>query len=372
MDLKKKVIDYAKTIGVDLIGFTNAEAFEDIREILEERKRLGHLSGFEEKDIELRIDPKKTMSNAQSIIVIAMSYYTNTPKEGIQDNVKFKGELSRTAWGLDYHHVLKDKLEKIAQFIKEDKKDLEYKSFVDTGPLLDRHVGYRAGLGWYGYNSLLINEEYGSWIFIGYMLTNIIFEQDKPLVDNKCYGCNLCVLNCPKGAIGEAYKFNATKCISNILQQKADIPERDREILGKNLYGCDICQNVCPHNKKVRETTEDLFQPKEVSHTPGLIELLNMSNKDFKESYKKTSAGWRGKKTLQRNAIIAIVNHRDKGAIPHLLSLIKDPRSEIRRYALWGITKLDPSYAYNILMDAKKYEKDAEVLQSIDKYLKGL
>lgn len=369
MDLKKKTIDYANSIGVDLIGFTNAEAFEDIRCVLEKRKKLGHLSGFEEKDIELRIDPKRTMPEAQSIIVIALSYYKNLPKVEAQGNLVYKGKLSRTAWGLDYHNVLKEKLEKIVTFIKGENEDFQYKIFVDTGPLLDRHVAYRAGLGWYGYNSLLINEKYGSWIFIGYILSNIIFEEDRPLTHKKCYGCNLCVRHCPKGAIEGPYQFNASKCISNILQQNREIHEEDRGILGKNLYGCDICQEVCPHNNGVKETSENLFHPQHVPHAPDLIELLNISNKRFKESYGRTSAGWRGKKILQRNAIIAMVNYGSKEGIDHLLPLLKDPRPEIRSYALWGITQLDGLYAYNILENAKKHEKDGEVLQTIEKCL---
>ncbi|SDK69123.1 tRNA epoxyqueuosine(34) reductase QueG [Natronincola ferrireducens] len=358
MGLKDRIIQYAKLIDVDLIGFTNAEAFEDIRDILEKRKQAGHLSGFEEEDIELRINPKKTMENAKSIIVIGVSYYLDDEKLQGKKIPKFYGELARTAWGRDYHYVLKEKLERIGDFIKEEREDFQYKSFVDTGPLVDRHVAYRAGLGWYGYNSLLINETYGSWFFIGYMINNLAFQEDKPLENKSCLRCNLCIKHCPKGAIEKPYGFNAQHCISNLLQQKENIDEKDRKLLGKNLYGCDICQGVCPHNRKVKQGSQNHFVPKDLFVKPDLVELLNMSNKRFRETYGETSAGWRGKKILQRNAIVAIVNHGDKEGIAYLLPLLKDPRPEIRKYALWGIYKLDPEGAYEILKQAKEYEKD--------------
>ncbi|MCC5910239.1 MAG: tRNA epoxyqueuosine(34) reductase QueG [Clostridiaceae bacterium] len=371
MNLKSRVIEYTKSIGVDLIGFTTAEPFEDIREVLQLRQQQGHFSGFEEKNIELRVDPKKTLEDAESIIVIAMSYYSDEevlPTE----NPKFHGELARTAWGIDYHTILQDKLQQIASFIEKEKEDFNYKIFVDTGPLVDRQVAYRAGLGWYGYNSLLINKEYGSWIFIGYMLNNLKFQSDAPITGCQCLGCNLCIKHCPKGAIEAPYQFNANKCMSNILQKKEDVSEEDRSILGKNLYGCDICQKVCPHNKEIKVSQCSDFKPQNPPHKPDLIELLHISNKGFKESYGTTSAGWRGKKVLQRNALIALVNHKDKEAVPLILPLLKDPRKEIRKYTIWAIYKLDSEIAYKEFNKLKDEEQDTEVLEMLHHYLRSL
>lgn len=367
--LKEEIITYAKSIGINMIGFTNAEAFEDIREVLEERNKLGYLSGFEEKDIELRIDPRKTMPEAKSIIVIGIPYYLDDEESPEKEGVSFYGELARTAWGKDYHYVLREKLEKIAGFIAGKRSGFYYRSFVDTGPLVDRHVAYRAGLGWYGYNSLLMNDEYGSWFFIGYMLNNLDFPPDEPMINKGCLGCNLCIKHCPKGAIEAPYKFNASKCLSNILQQKQNIDETDRKILGKSLYGCDICQQVCPHNKEIKKETEKELYPKEALKKPDLLKLLSMSNKEFKEVYGETSAGWRGKKILQRNAIIALVNHGDRKAIPYLLPLLKDDRPEIRKYAIWAIWELDSFRAHEILIEAKKQEQNKEVLETMEDYI---
>ncbi|WP_090443223.1 tRNA epoxyqueuosine(34) reductase QueG [Natronincola peptidivorans] len=372
MMLKNKVIDYGRSIGIDMMGFTSAEAFEDLRDIINMRKKAGYLSGFAENDIELRVNPKKTMSEAKSILVIGVPYYVKDEMQHQEKLPEFYGELARTAWGKDYHQVLKEKMENIASFIKKEEKDFQYKIFVDTGPLVDRHVAYRAGLGWYGYNSLLMNKKYGSWFFIGYMLNNIAFEADKESICTTCYQCNLCIKHCPKGAIEAPYKFNAQKCLSNILQQKGDIGEEDRSILGQRLYGCDICQSVCPHNKEIEGISENYFYPKDVSCKPDLIELLNISNKEFKETYGKTSAGWRGKTVLQRNAIIAIVNQQKSTALPHLLPLLQDIRPEIRKYAVWAISVLAPQEACKILMKTKAKEKNQEVLKIIEYYLDKL
>ncbi|WP_051569282.1 tRNA epoxyqueuosine(34) reductase QueG [Alkaliphilus transvaalensis] len=342
MDLKIKTKTFANELGIDLIGFTTAEPFKDLESILLRRKELEYLSGFEEKELELRIDPRKTLQTAKSIIVIGQSYYTDESElsNHLQGNrPKYYGELARTAWGKDYHLVLQEKLRALGDFLESQVEGFQYKAFVDTGPLVDRHVAYRAGLGWYGHNSTLINEKYGSWFFIGYMITNQEFEPDQPM-DNQCLGCNLCIKNCPAGAIEEGFLLNTNKCLSCQLQKKGNIPEEVRGKLGKSLYGCDICQLVCPHNKGVKNTAVREFIPSDSSHLIDLVALLDMSNKEFKVLFQENASGWRGKKVLQRNAIIALVNQGDTEAIKYLQPLLKDPRPEIREYAEWGIRVL--------------------------------
>jgi len=296
--MKQDIIEYSKLIGIDLIGFTNAEAFTELRPILVSRERDKYLSGFEEKDIEKRIDPRLTMEDAQSIIVIGQGYYHPMDSKDIK-RPQFHGELARTAWGKDYHIVLKDKLTKLAEYINNIIPSFKYKAFVDTGPLVDRHVAHRAGLGWFGYNSTLINEKFGSWFFIGYMLNNLSIEPDEP-TKSKCLECNLCIKTCPGGAIKGPYSFNSKKCLSYILQQRDIIPHEKREKLGNRLYGCDVCQSVCPHNKDSHPLSEEDFIPKEIPSHLDLINLLKMTNKEFKELFSKNASGWRGKKILQR------------------------------------------------------------------------
>lgn len=338
MQLKEETLLFAWKIGIDLIGFTKAEPFHELRSLLEKRRDKGHLSGFEEEDLELRTNPFKTMENAKTIIVIGQAYHIDEAKL-TKDTPELYGELARTAWGRDYHLVLKEKLQQLAEFLNNKYEGLQYKAFVDTGPLVDRYLAYRAGLGWYGYNNTLINEEYGSWFFIGYMLTNVEFEPDSP-VENKCKGCRSCIELCPGKALEKDYGLDAKKCISYLLQKREDLTEEERRKLGNRIYGCDVCQLVCPHNKDVKETTTEDFLPREPSHKIDLESLLNMSNKEFKQLFSTNASGWRGKKILQRNAIIALGNLGDKRAIPILMSLLEDPREEIREYARWALERL--------------------------------
>jgi epoxyqueuosine reductase len=341
MNLKDKVKEYAKLIHIDLIGFTSAKPFEDLRSLFIEREKAGYLAGFQERDLELRIDPKKTLKSAQSIIAIGLSYYFHENGKEAKDEQAYDGDMARIARGKDYHHVVKSKLEKIAAFLKKEKEGLEYISFVDTGPLVDRHVAYRSGLGYYGYNTSLINQEFGSWIFIGYLLTNICFEEDNPLKELSCQECRMCIEHCPTGALEKPYYFNAKKCISNVLQQKEFIPEEIRPLLGKRIYGCDVCQEICPHNHAPKKAEQNHFKINNNDSKVSLEELLNITNKKYFETYGQTAAGWRGKRILQRNAIIALANYNDKKAIVHLLPLLKDARPEIKEYALWAIKKLN-------------------------------
>lgn len=301
MNLKENIILFAKNNNIDKIGFCNAEPFYYLKNIIKGRMEKGYLSGFEEKDIEKRIDPKLTMANAESIIVIAENY--NKSFEFKPDN-KLRANLSMSAIGEDYHKIVKRKLEMLGVYIKELEENIEYKTFVDTGPLVEREVAKRAGIGWQGRNCSIITEEFGSWIFIGYMLINIKIETDCEIIRD-CAKCTKCIEACSTGALGYNYEFNAKKCISYLSQTKETIPEDLEQKMGIQLYGCDICQRVCPYNKyaEIKEIISDIDIVK-----PDIIELLSMSNKDFKNTYGKTAAGWRGKKVLQRNANIALKN----------------------------------------------------------------
>jgi len=369
MSLKEKIVCYSKEIEIDLIGFTDVEPFENLKEILLKRKEKGNLSGFEEDDIELRIDPKKTLDSAESIIVIAMSYYIKEETLNYYEKPQFYGELARTAWGQDYHIILKDKLEKLAKFISSEYDGFEYKAFVDTGPLVDRYLANRAGIGFYGYNSAIINEDYGSWIFLGYMITNLPLKKDNLLENISCIGCNLCIESCPTSAIEGPFDFNANKCLSNILQQKKEVPENILPLMEKRIYGCDVCQNVCPHNIDIKEMTTKAFVPDVLPHKVDLIPLLKLSNKEYNSLFKENASGWRGKKILQRNAIIALGNYKSKEAIPYLTPLLDDMRPDIRKITIWALYNIDPKLATELVFTMKDKEKDKDVIETINMYL---
>lgn len=319
----EQIYDFAKSRNLE-IGITTAEPFLELQETLTNK----NLKGFVEQDIQKRIYPTLTMKNAKSILVLAMPYSYRKK----QEEQELMGEFSIAAVGIDYHVLLREHLEALAQLLQQSISNFEYQSFVDTGPLVDRALAVRAGLGWIGKNHCLHTLKYGSLVFLGYMMTNIALEQKKNVLGD-CGSCNRCRISCPTGALSE--KFETTKCISYLTQTKTVLPAEVMKTMGKQLYGCDVCQIVCPKNQKVLQSLEE----KETSFS--LAELLCCSNKEFMDKIGKTAAGWRGKKILQRNAIIALGNSRNPKALPLLQNALQDKRELIQQTALRAIYNLN-------------------------------
>lgn len=308
MDIKKLIIEKSKKLNIDLIGFTNSEPFLDLEEYLIYRKINNTFTEFEENDIQKRINPKLTLPSCKSIIVIGLSYNVDFK---IKSDYEFKGSLSKSSWGLDYHRVLKYKMD---QLIIEIQKihEFEYKSFVDTGPLIDRELASRAGIGYYGKNCNIINDDYGSFIFIGYILTDLDIEVDNISKINNCGDCDLCMRACPTKALEKPYKLNPKKCISYLTQTKDHIDPELKKKMGIKIYGCDTCQMVCPKNKDVKKSVHAEFIPEITNGSIDIGELLSMSNKEFKLKYGHMAGSWRGKAILVRNAINVLNNIRNK------------------------------------------------------------
>lgn len=249
-NLKTKIIEYAQSLGIEKCGFACYEG--------------------------------------KSAIVCLFPYYSTNAE----------GNLSLYARSRDYHQVIREKLEKLCCFIKAENSDAENRVFCDIGPHIDRRLAFDAGLGFYGKNGMLINDDFGSWFFIGYILCDIEFEYDAPL-EKTCVGCNKCIESCPGKALGENFDIN--RCASHISQKKGNLNQEEIEILKKSglIFGCDMCQRVCPHNniipKPMREFTEDLI------HSLSLQDIVGLSNKEFLKKYGNRAFSWRGKKILERN-----------------------------------------------------------------------
>lgn len=325
LTLEKKIYSYEKENTV--IGIGSCEPFYNIKEILENTN-----TPFVEKDILKRIDPKYSRKTAKSIIALGLSY--NKKFVGKKDD-KIRGKISVGAMGLDYHILVKKKLEKI-----KTELNLNGDIFVDTGYLVDREVAKRCGIATTGKSGLVINQKLGSIMFIGYLLVDEVLVPSSKLEEKDlCKDCNICIKCCPSGAILENNKFNYKVCISYLTQCKQLNTEQEKNLIKSQIYGCDICQFVCPYNKgKYYEEIEDLD-----TFYPDIEKLLFISNKEFNETYKKTASGWRGKKILQRNAIIGLANSTyKKESIALLEKVLKiDKRDDIKEYANWAINKLN-------------------------------
>jgi len=366
---KQAIKDYASKIGIDKIGFASADPFVELRERLVEHREKGYESGFEEPDLEKRTQPQRIMEGARSLISIALAYPSKLENPPKSEPGAYRGILCRAAWGTDYHHVLRDRMDKLSRFIQELEPGVKIESMVDTGALSDRAVAERAGLGWVGKNCALITPEFGSWVYLGELVTNLPLPPDQP-VEEGCGDCNICVDACPTGALVQGGQLNAQRCVAYLTQVKDFIPDEFRAKIGNRLYGCDTCQTVCPKNRGIHFQNHEEFRPDPEVAKPLLIPLLEMSNKEFKEKFGISSSSWRGKKPIQRNAILALAHFKDRTAVPHLVRLLEnDPRPVIRGTAAWALGKIGGEDAHASLLQAKDREESPEVLQEIDKGL---
>lgn len=365
--LKQEVIDYAHSIGIDSIGFTTADPFDELKKKLEDYHSKGYASGFEESDIELRTVPKLSLPSARSIIAIAVGYPNKLKGAAKSVRGDRRGMFARASWGQDYHTIMRNRLDKLSLFLKEKVPDVEIKSMVDTGVLSDRSVAERAGLGFAGKNGFIINEELGTWSYLGEMLVSIPFKPDDPVIDS-CGDCNICVDRCPTGALVGNGQLNSQKCISFLTQTKGYLKDEYRYKIGNRLYGCDTCQQVCPRNRGINTEHDDIILEPEVLK-PRLVPLLKMSNKEFKNTYGHLAGAWRGKKPIQRNAIVALAHFNEESAIPELKDVaLTDPRPMIRGTAFWAIGQIQGEEARPFIMS--HYEREIEEVQ--EEMIKGL
>lgn len=355
-DLVKKA---AFKSGFDLAGITQARPLTSLEELFRKRRENNLESLFIKATLEERLDPGLFLPGAKSIIMVGLSYYAGAPKKG--DHLQ--GFFSRSAWGRDYHWVLGERLSRLGQLLSEFDPGLVYRTFVDTGPLPERELARRAGLGWMGKNTSLINEVYGSWIFLGGMVINRELETDSPL-EADCGECDRCLKACPAGALERPYLVNPHRCLSYLTQKKGFLSPDERVLLGNRLYGCDTCQEVCPKNANVKRTCLPDFSPGGEEKL-SLEELLLLTGKDFKNRFGHSAGAWRGKTNLQRNAIIALGNSGHPSGVFSLIPLLDQGSPVLRGHAAWALGRLGGLRAEKALNSAIEKEKEEKVRREI-------
>lgn len=322
-----EIMEYAKTIGIEEIGFCDINFSEEFLERLKERREQGCLSGFEEQDEKARIRVDRLLENARTIISIALPYRTTEPD-------RTQPYISKSGVGNDYHRIMKEKLNILAEFIR-GKYGGNSVALCDTSPLHDREIAYMCGVGFYGKNNNVINPRYGSFIFLGELVTDIYIERSS-IIENSCGECTLCLKVCPAKALEKPYFLNAQKCLSYVTQKKEQLTPHEIELVGCRVYGCDTCQDVCPYNKKacgygVKEFRYPVYNP---------MDILTQSNKEFKDTFGMTSSGWRGKKVLTRNLINAMGNSGRKEYVK-ILQELKHKNPEFIYYIDIAMDKLN-------------------------------
>lgn len=309
MDYRKALIDYCNGLGLDTIGFTNCRKFKELVPLYQARKEKGLENEFEEEDIEKRINPKHYMENGKVIISIAFPYLKDLTFEE-------SPAFSKYTLGRDYHMVVKSYLEKISSYINS--LGGEALIFSDNNTLPERYIAYLSGIGFIGKNNMLITPKYGSYVFLGEIITDLdieIINDDSRSFEQmekykECRLCDKCFKACPTKAINKSSK-NCNICLSYITQKK-QIDDKWFEILKGRIFGCDTCQKSCPFNDDVSLSNIEDFKPFDFMKNILLEDIIYIDNKTFKERYYLTSCGWRGKAVLQRNALIRYVKVEGK------------------------------------------------------------
>ncbi|MFB5088780.1 tRNA epoxyqueuosine(34) reductase QueG [Psychrobacillus sp. PGGUH221] len=366
---QQELIEYAASIGIDKIGFTSASPFHELKNRLIRQQELEFASGFEEPDIEKRTQPDLLLPEAESIISIAIAYPSKMKDAPLSVKGARRGIFARASWGIDYHTVLREKLALLEFYILTHIPNARLRSMVDTGELSDRAVAERAGIGWSAKNCSIITPEFGSYVYLGEMITSIQFSPSEQM-EEQCGDCRLCLDICPTGALIEGGRLNAQRCIAFITQTKTMVPDEFRAKIGNRIYGCDTCQTICPKNKGKANLHQPAFQPDPELVKPLLMPMLEMTNRTFKETYGHMSGAWRGKNPIQRNAIIALAHFKEVAAVPKLIELLEnDARPVIRGTAAWAIGKINTEDGLVALKKAEQKEENNEVLEEIRKGL---
>ncbi|MCW9065494.1 MAG: tRNA epoxyqueuosine(34) reductase QueG [Ignavibacteriaceae bacterium] len=295
----KVVIQKAKAVGFDLIGFAKADVLEKESELLKEWLAKNYQADMDymNKSFEKRKDVKQILPNAKSVISLGLNYYTFDS----YSNDKLKGKVSRYAWGKDYHLIIWAMLDELEEELKKIYPEFESISYVDTGPVMDKAWAVRAGIGWLGKHTNVINREMGSWFFIANIITNCEFDYSKPISDF-CGSCTACLDACPTEAIIQEYVVDANKCISYLtIENKNEISEEFKGKFDNLIFGCDICQEVCPWNQKFPvETLIKDFHPQ--NKELNLADADEMTEVDFRQRFRVSPIKRAKLSGLKRNA----------------------------------------------------------------------
>ena len=344
--VKKRAIE----LGFDLAGIAPVQDFGELAyfpEWIGEQRHgeMGYLETRTESGELKRSSIREAAPWARSVVVCALNYNTDQPYSTQYDD-KSKGWISRYAWGeRDYHDVILPKLRALEDRIRAEtqlggEQAIRFWSYVDTGPVIERVLAKYAGIGWIAKNTCIINQELGSWLFLGVILTSLELQPDLPAPD-RCGTCTRCLDACPTAAFIDAYKLDASRCISYLtIEKRGSIPEDLRDGMGRQVFGCDICQDVCPWNRRAGVTTAPEFRPRQSLLNPDLDSLATISDDDFRQTFRGSPIK-RAKRTgLRRNAVIAMGNSGDRRFLPLLQKLEKDDDPIVAEHAAWARRKL--------------------------------
>src|SRR5688572_17803622 len=370
-ETRRVLEERARGAGFDLVGVARAEPLREGGERLREWQEAGMAAdmGYMHRPVELLSDPKKLQKSARSVISLGVSYYPGDHPEN-----EGGGRVARYAWGLDYHEIIKGRLFRLREELEEELGvRIRARGFTDAVPLLERSAAQHAGLGFFGRNSCLINNEIGSYFFIADLIVDLDLDPDPP-GKGTCGRCTRCMDGCPTGAIKAPGVVDARLCISYLtIENKGEIPRSLRPLVGDWAFGCDVCQEVCPYNK--RKATRSRWP--EFSGEAGagpyleLEEVLEIrSDEEFERRFAGTPLTRPGRAGLLRNCCVAAGNLGLERAVPALIGALReDPSPLVRSHAAWALGEIGGSEA--ALREAAKTERDSACLEEIELALAG-
>jgi epoxyqueuosine reductase len=299
--------------------------------------RHGEL-GWMAETAERRAHPRAMWPEARSAVVLGMNYGPDHDPLAVLGEPE-KGAISVYAQGDDYHELIKGRLKALARWLR-DRFGGELKVFVDTAPLLEKPLAEQAGLGWQGKHTNLVSRDFGSWLFLGSILTTLDLAADAPETAG-CGTCQACLDICPTKAFLAPYQLDARRCISYLtIELKGPIPREFREALGNRIYGCDDCLAVCPWNKFASAAREQKLAAREALRAPSLAELARLDDAAFRALFAKSPVKRIGRDRFLRNVLYAIGNSGDPGLAAEAERLLEDASPLVRGAAVWALTRL--------------------------------
>ena len=387
--IKQLAREKALELGAADVRVASARDGGEVRAALRESFARGDLATWPYDDNYARkaADPSHVLAGARSVICIAVSYGGDMPVTRPTE-----GRVSNYAWSADYHHRVKALLLEVAAQIDAAAGAPVTAIACDTKPIAERAFAARAGLGWIGKHTNLISPQFGSFVFLGEIVTNLDLPPDPPL-KKTCGSCTRCIPACPTGALRGDYTIDATRCIADLTQRTDAIPRDMRPLIGTWVWGCDLCQLACPPNIVIlrprvmvsrschREVSNDpeqgargardegthKAQPSKETTTPELVRLLHLRSGEFKRHYARSAMGWRGAAILRRNAAVALGNALDRASVPALaLSLDEDPHALVRAHTAWALGRIGSPVAIRALQARLDSEADPAVREEIE------
>src|SRR6266699_1121627 len=337
LELKQRLRSFAREIGFDfcrIAACSSPPHAHEFRNWLHDEAH-GEMS-YMERGEEKRCDPHKVLPGARAIVVLALNYFQGSRNAG--DTPAATGKIARYAWGDDYHDLIASKLDKIDEFLREIGG--RQKCYVDTGPVLERDYAAQAGIGWHGKSTMLIDEQLGTWFFLGEILTTLELPADQPVPD-RCGTCDRCLKACPTAAITGPHRLDARRCISYLtIELKGSIPLELRPLVGDRIFGCDDCLDACPWNRFAQVSHETAFAARHSTLGISLREYLELTDAEFRAIFKNSPIKRIKRRGFLRNVCVALGNAGDVSDIPALKRALADEEPLIAEHAEWAIHQI--------------------------------